>query len=461
MTDKDDLASLNRLLETAGLVLASQFSVQNESPERIGDLFLKIEEDYRNYKACRLDGEVISRLDPDVHAQFQMALLVLSHGAGNDRQAVPPATDISPAFSREELGVYDILKKFNLLDTYSEEELRQKLIAGDPSVESFFKAYQEIRESLDRVVGQKGIRPGIRHYLKKKGVAYARKFASAFGTDGGQFIVPTSLARHRELDFIGRIKSRLGSNGDLVTFMGTGFTVDKIAIGHDFLKRFQRSGPPDQHSSWIRDNLPKNQYISAVLTEKALAFQKKSFILYAVFAAHSGQYAEFGYDSRPLELKEITGYLESLTVNPPKNGDHVLFCIASPTGFEERGSSSPETSLLESFKFPDLSVCCFDLNANRRFFNKGDRFAVALAKLCDLESEGEKNVKITEVLYVEMDHRLLVDQSVSLAYCTEFAKNHRFKDEERVKKLFYHYATEKNLVVKEIPQTGPVMMKRT
>jgi hypothetical protein len=107
-----------------------------------------------------------------------------------------------------------------------------------------------------------------------------------------------------------------------------------------------------------------------------------------------------------------------------------------------------------------VSVCFFDLNTNKKFFNKGDRISVALAKLCDLETEGEKNAKLKEILYLEMDHRLLVDQSVSLAYCTEFSKGHGFPDAERVKKIFYHYAREKNLSVKDIPRTGPVMMKK-
>jgi hypothetical protein len=460
MTDKDDWAFVNRILESANLVLSSHFSAHSESPERIDELFRQIQEDYRKFNECKLGEEVKSRVDQDVPARFQMALLVLSYGARKNKQALLPAPALFPDFSHEELGVYDILKRFDLLDTYSANELRQKLIDGDPSVESFFKEYRDIKESLDQLVSQTDIRPGIRHYLKNRGDYYTKKCEAAFGSVGGQFIVPTSYARHRELDFIGRIKSNLESNRKQITFLGTGFTVDKIVVGHDFIRRSQKSGSSDRHTYWIKNNLPKNDYISAVLTEKTLAFHKKSFIFYAVFAAHIEQYSGYGYDSRPLELREIMGYLDTLPKNTRESGHHILFCIASPTGFEDSVLSASDTNVLDSVKFPDVSICFFDLNTNKKFFNRGDRISAALAGLCDLETDGEKNVKLKEILYGEMDHRFLVDQSVSLAHVTKFSNDHGFPDAERVKKVFYHYAREKNLIVRDIPETGPVMMKK-
>jgi hypothetical protein len=398
-------------------------------------------------------------VEQDVQAQFQMALLALAYGARKNGQSALPTTSILPGFSDTELGVYDLLRRFDLLDTYVAGELRQKLVSGDPSVESFFKEFPTAKESLDQMVGNSDIRPGIRHYLKKRVEVYIKKFEMAFGTGGGQSIVPASSARRRELDFIGRIQSTLESGKNNITFLGTGFTVDRITTGHDVLRRLQKPGSPDRHAYGTEDQLPKNQYVLAVLTEKNIPFHKRTFILYAVFATHTGQYAEYGYDSRPLALKEILGYFEALPKPPHGSGQHVLLCLASPTGFLDSTLSPSDTGVLESFSFPDLSLCFYDLNTNMKFFNKGDRVAVALAKLCELETEGEKDVKLQEILYLEMDHRLLVDQSVSLAYCTEFSKGRGFPDMERVKKIFYHYAKEKNLPVRNIPRTGPVMMK--
>jgi hypothetical protein len=449
MTEKEVLTLLNKLLERTGLVLTPPLSAHTESPEHIDELFRQIEDDYRKFKETPWSDEIRSLVDQDVHAQFQTALLVLSYCAKRNRQRLHPTSFL---FSGKELEVYDLLKKYDLLDTYSPSELRQKLISGDRTVESFFKEYREISQSLRLLVSHEDIRPGIRHYLKKQGDRYTEKFETAFGSDGAQFIVTTSDARQMELNFINRIEYKLTADQNRITFQDRSFTVEKIAkkpsspVGN---KRFRGSL-----------NLPENHSVTGVFTEKSLSgklLPKKSFLFYAVFASHIDQYAEYGFDSRPLEAKAINSYLESAIKNPPDPAVHILICIASPTGFEKAGQSSSD-NLLTGYKSLNVSVCFFDLHTQEKFFNRTDKTSIALARLCDLETGEEKYLKLTEILSPEMDHQLRLTQSVSLKYCTEFSKNHGYPDPVLVQKIFSHYAKEKNLAVRDIPRMGPVIV---
>lgn len=449
MTEKEVLTLLNKLLERTNLVLTSPLSVHTEAPGRIDELFRQTEDDYRQFKETPWSDEIRSLVDQDVHAQFQMALLVLSYCAKRNRQRLPPTAF---QFSSRELEVYDLLKKYDLLDTYSPVELRQKLISGDGTVESFFKEYREISQSLRLLVSHEDIRPGIRHYLKKQGDRYAEKFETAFGSDGAQFIVTTSDARQMELNFINRIEYKLTAEGNRITFLDRSFTVDKIVKG--------TTSPLGNNRFGVTKNLPENHTVTGVFTEKSLSGKlllKKSLLFYAVFASHIDQYAEYGFDSRPLEAKEINSYLESAIKNPPDPAGHILICIASPTGFEKTGPSSSD-NLLTGYKALNLSVCFFDLHTHEKFFNKIDKTSIELARFCDLETGGEKYLKLTELLSCEMDHQLRITRSVSLKYCTEFSKDHGYPDPVLVQKIFTHYAREKNLAVRDIPPMGPVIV---
>jgi len=456
MTEKENWTCLNKLLKSSQQVLTPSFSIHIESSERIDELFKQIQEDYRKFKEAQC-GEYSPSVDQEMHAQFQMALLVVSYFAKKNKQILQPTIFL---FSDKEFEVYDLLKKFYLLDIYSSTELRQKLISGEKSVESFFKEYMEIKQSMDHLVSQEEIRPGIRQYLKKRGDNYNEKIETAIGKKWGGFIVTTSYAQQSELNFINRIEYKLKSNGNHINFLGIDFTVDKILKGNDCLKRLQKFDSVDKNKFRMMTNLPKNQYIKAELTEKSISWRKRSFIFYAVFASHIEHYFDNGFDSKPLELKEINGYLDSIIRNSGKNKNQILFCIASPTGFENIGRSSSDNKLLNSFISPNVSVCFFDLNKNKKNFNESDEISIELSNLCDIETGEEKHLKLKEILYPEMDHKLLVNQSVSLKYCIEFSTTHECLDLKLVKKIFSQYAQEKQLLIKDIPHTGPVIIRK-
>jgi hypothetical protein len=451
MTEKEDLKLLNKLLESTGLVLTTPLSIHIESSERIDELFKKIQEDYRKFKEIPWADEIRLLVDQDVHTQFLMAFLVLSYCAKKNKQILPPTT---LHFSDKELEVYDLLKKYELLNTYSPIELRKKLISGDESIEPFFKEYMGIKQSLNQLVSHEEIRPSIRQYLKKQGDIYDKKFETAFGSDGAQFIVTTSDVQQIELNFINRIEYKLTFNGNCINFLDRTFTVDKIVKGNN-------SNSDDSNKFGIKKNLRKNQYIMAVFTEKSLSGKlllKKSITFYAVFASHNEQYSEYGFDSKPLESKAINGFLEAIIKNPNENNNHILICIASPTGFENNGHWSSDNKLLNGYKSSKVSVCFFDLHNNEKFFNKMDKTSIELSKLCDLETEDEKYLKLKEILYPEMDHQLRLTPSVPLKYCIEFSKNHECMNVIIVKKIFDQYAKEKKLLVKDIPPIGPVII---
>jgi hypothetical protein len=454
MTEKEDWVCLNKLLESSAQVLDPYFLTHIESRERITELYREILKDYGKFKNGEC-GSFKARVDQEMHTQFQMALLVVSYCAKKNQQALEPLTIF---FSDKELEVCDLLKKFYLLESLSPLELRQKLILKDKTVEFFFTGYTGLRQSINQLLSHEEIRPAVRQYLKKQAGTYHDKFELAFGSEGGQFIVTSSLAQHSEIDFINRIEHKLKSHKNGIIFLDRTFTIDKISKGEDLLKPSQKSAPVNGKRFGIKENLPKNQYITAVLTEKSLLWGKISLIFYATFASHTEHYSENGFDSKPLETTEITAYLDSAVATSDKNYNHILFCIASPTGFETIDQSASDKNLLNRFISSNISVCLLDLFHNKKIFNKFDKKSIELSNLCDLETKGEKHLKLKEILYAEMERELLIHQSVSLKQCIDFSITHEFLDPEPIKKLFYQYAREKRLPVRDLHETGPVIV---
>lgn len=454
MTGKEDWVCLDKLLATPAHVLSPSFFTHSESRERINELSRQIEEDYRTYKDGRC-GSFKALVDQEVQAQFQMALLVVSSCADKNNQELPQAT---LSFSDKELEVCDLLKRCYLLDAYSVKELREKLLAGDPTVKSFFTGYATLRQSITQLAGHEEIRPAVRQYLKKQEDRYNRKCETAFGSQGGEFIVTSSLARQREFDFISRIEYNLKSSRNGITFSGQCFTIENIAKGDTGSNRSKQSDPVHDKRSRPADNLPKNQYVTAVFTEKSITWRKKSLIFYAVFISHIEKYRETGFDAKPLELKEIPAYLNPDIVESLKKHHHILFCIASPTGFGSIAHPGSDDQMLTRFISSDVTVCFLDLHNNKPIFNEFDKKSIELSEICDLETKGEKHLKLKEILYREMDRKLLVNQSVSLKYCIEFSANHEHPDPGLVENLFTGYAREKHLTIKNIPPMGPVII---
>ena len=459
MTEKEEWKCLNKLLESTNQVLIFPLSTHIETSERITELFKQIQDDYRIFKEVQWDDEIRLHVHQETHAQFQMALLVLSYCAKKNKQMLQPSTSLYSDFSEKELKVYDLLKKFDLLYAYSPIELRQKLIDGDKIVESFFKEYIEIKQSLNQLINHEDIRPGIRQYLKKQGDYYHEIFKMAFGSDGGRFIVTSSTAQQSELNFIYRIETKLRDNGNQINFLGSSFTVDKIVKELDFIKRSQKIRSTEKNRFGITKNMPENQYIKAVFTEKSIALRKRSYTFYAVFASHIEHYSGYEFDCKPLELKEINDYIESIINDPREKTNHILFCIASPTGFENIEHTASD-NVLDGYQFPNISICLYDLHINKKFFNKFDRLSNELSKFCDLKTEEENYFKLKELLHSEMDRKLLVHLSVSLNHCRDFSKNHGYQDLDLVKKIFNNYAKEKKLTVEDIPQLGLVIIKK-
>lgn len=391
-----------------------------------------------------------------MHAQFQMALLILSSCAKKDKQVLQSATF---SFSDTELGVYDLLKKFYMLENYTPLELHQKLLSGDRSVESFFTGYAGLQQSINQLVSHDEIRPAIRHYLKKQGDHYNEKFNAAFPRSrGGHFIISTSSAQQREFDFINRIEHNLKSNKNCIRFSGKCFKVDEITKGDTFSNGSPPSDSVNDKRFKRTNTVPTNQYIKAVFTEKSITWRKKSLIFYAVFVSHIEHYLENGFDSKPIELKEIPAYLDPDIKESCKNFHHILFCIASPTGFENIEDSTSDKKMMSSFISSNVTLCFLDLYKNKKFFNEFDNKSIELSKICDLETKGEKLLKLKKILYPEMDQKLLVSQSVSLKHCIEFSKTNECLDSELVEKIFSHYAKEKHLLIKDIPPMGPVIV---
>jgi len=82
-------------------------------------------------------------------------------------------------------------------------------------------------------------------------------------------------------------------------------------------------------------NLPENRYIEAKLVEKKWFGKKKRYILKALFVSRVERYAKYGFDTDPLELKDINVHIIEERDRAKEEGCTRVLCLASPTGFED------------------------------------------------------------------------------------------------------------------------------
>ena len=266
----------------------------------------------------------------------------------------------------------------------------------------------------------------------------------------GSRYVKLEEVKQYELNFIGRMGHRLG---DTVTFSGKTYKVENLKeIKHEDTSRL---GEIYRLSERDLKNLPENRSLVGYLTEKKFLGKKQRYMLKALFFARVEKYAGNGYDTAPLELKDINACLVDSRDEAKGNGEWILLCLASPTGFEttvDRHISSEDFH--RNFLSRYLSVCLLDLETGKQLYNPNDEVAKEFAKLCELETDREKSEKLKISVRKTIDDGLLLKDFVVLADIAKILGN-----DAAIKPAFYEYADEKGLNVKFVEDVGLLMMK--
>ena len=272
----------------------------------------------------------------------------------------------------------------------------------------------------------------------------------AFAEGKGSRYVKLEEVKQYELNFIGRLEHKLG---DTVTFSGKTYKIENL----NEIKQEDTSRLGKIHRLSERDlkNLPENRSLVGKLTEKKLLGKKQRYNLKALFYSRVEKYAKAGYDTDPLELKDLNACLVDSRDEAKGKGECVLLCLASPTGFEttvDRHISSEDFH--RNFLSRYLSVCLLDLETGKQLYNPNDEVAKEFAKLCELETDREKSEKLKISVRKTIENGLLLKDFVVLG---DIAKS--LGNDAAVKPAFYEYADEKGLNVKFVEDVGLVMMK--
>ncbi|HII00934.1 TPA: hypothetical protein HA351_04535 [Methanosarcinaceae archaeon] len=266
----------------------------------------------------------------------------------------------------------------------------------------------------------------------------------------GSRYVKLEEVKQYELNFIGRVEHKLGNS---VTLAGKNYKVDSPReVKHVDTSRFAESFGLSERDL---KNLPENRALLASFVEKKLLGKKQRYDLKALFSARVEKYAESGYDTDPLELKDVNAYLVDARDEAREKGESALLCLASPTGFEAAvGSYISSDDFHRNFLSKYLSVCLLDLETGKQLYNPQDALAKEFAGICEMETETEKSEKLKLEVRKAIEDGLLVKDYVVFG---DLMKS--FGDTPALKSLFYDYADDRNLKIQFVEDVGLVLMR--
>ncbi|MEM2030875.1 MAG: hypothetical protein QW540_09840 [Archaeoglobaceae archaeon] len=193
------------------------------------------------------------------------------------------------------------------------------------------------------------------------------------------------------------------------------------------------------------EDLPQIPSLEFEIKEKRI-FSAERFKILAIFFSRQQRFAEYGFDTDPMELKE----LEKIISGFRKTEIRTAIVIASPLGFEERIRSFINSDdFHRNFYSERISLLLLDTERNEVIFNPNDPFSKMLSNQVQLEIDREKYSRVKKCIEERLGGKdyLRLDEVLE---CGE---------ERYVKKAFYELA-DKYGFVRYFEDFGLVLVKR-
>ena len=506
----EKIECVEKLLKPSKKVLKLGKEINYFPFEKRVSLWNEIMENYESYLdgSC---GSFLSDVDMHIRSQFEMSLLILalsfklnnedfkSAGRFNDREM-----EIYEKISR-----YDVFEILDTKDIKKKIVSKDKEILG-----LFEDYYVYMDKWVEEVLEDPSLKLPLRYYLKNKWEKYKEKINKAvseliaeidwFGTlisewkreaeskaeemvekvkdemkkvveeekkkieikereilekenkirsileelkgikekvEKGSRFVKVDEAKQYELNFIGRIERKLENE---VKIFGKKFKVKEIkeSKGVNSLRFEGFDGD-------VR-NLPENRYIEAKLVEKKWFGKKKRYILKALFVSRVERYAKYGFDTDPLELKDINVHIIEERDRAKEEGCTRVLCLASPTGFEDTVKEHISgDEFHKNFLSKYLSICLLDLETGKLIYNPHDEVAREFAKICEIEIDKEKIARVEKCICNMMEGKEWITLE-DVLNCGEGSI---------VKTAFYNVAEKNGWKVKFVEGVGLVLMR--
>ena len=296
-------------------------------------------------------------------------------------------------------------------------ELKQKEMELKKKEKELMEKDQELRRKIDEVL------------------------KASESLEKGSRLVIREDARIQELNFLGRLKSKLKNK---VQLLDKTYKVEEI---NEKLGENTSKFAPKLDEKTLK-NLPENRYLEVKLKEKKLLGSKENLLLKGHYITRVEKLAEYGFDTDPLELADVNAYL--VDARDSSKNERTILLIASPLGFEDRIKKYVNSNQFhQNFYSENVSLLLLDVETGEIIYNPNDRYAKALVPLVRMELDEEVYVKVKECIKSKLAGR-------------DYLPFNEVKDcggEAYIKKAFYEAAKEENGFVKYIDGFGLVLMK--
>ncbi|WP_440956546.1 hypothetical protein ACSAZK_06455 [Methanosarcina sp. Mfa9] len=334
-------------------------------------------------------------------------------------------------------------------------EMQAERSGSEEQIKALESEKAKVEEQIQALAAEKGLAEKQASEMAADKAKVEEKFRrlseeKALMEGKGSRYVKLEEVKQYELNFIGRVEHKLGNS---VTLGGKNYKVDSSRE----IKQVDTSSFAESFGLSERDlkNLPENRALLASFVEKKLLGKKQRYALKALFSARVERYAESGYDTDPLELKDVNAYLVDARDEAREKGESALLCLASPTGFEDTISSYISSDdFHRNFLSKYLSVCLLDLETGKQLYNPHDTLAKEFAGICEMETETEKSEKLNLEVRKAIEDGLLVKDYVVFG---DLMKS--FGNTPALKSLFYDYADEGGLKIQFVEDVGLVLMR--
>lgn len=247
------------------------------------------------------------------------------------------------------------------------------------------------------------------------------------GIEKGTRLVRADEAKMMEINFIERLKTKLKE----VIINGSRFkaeVMDEIKISLD-------------------EDSPEQLTLLAVDMKEKKILGGLKFRIYALFFIRPKRFANFGFDTDPVELGEVERVLSKFR----KSENRFSIVIASPLGFEDRVRRFVNSEdFYRNFYSERISLLLLDTETNEVIFNPNDTFARSISGYVQLEIEPEIYAKVRNCIVSKLKDRdyLALTEALGCGH------------EEYVRKAFYEIAKEIGGDVKYIEDFGLVLIRR-
>lgn len=243
------------------------------------------------------------------------------------------------------------------------------------------------------------------------------------GGDSGNRFVPKDLAKLYEMDHIGRFDMKMhelplsitnpinNKTYKIKSWDGNHSKMDEKDKIYDTFK-------DNMSISEIETQVPLNVRSRYVIGERRFKlFGKKepTTIIESMVFNHWKEYANNGFDTRPVILSELNGILVRLINNAERGKYFHVIAIASPTGWDGRIKTYIKSDdFAKNYVSRYISICLIDNESGEMIHNEADGRIKDYIHLFEPEFDSEKVIKCKEHIKKEheYDDHIVIDDIV-------------------------------------------------